>query len=75
MVRQYFLSIKVSSEGFLAGRNQVEWIENESLIKDQLCKIKKKDENYFLVNSHFLNEEKKKSYQENDECHTIGNKL
>jgi hypothetical protein len=25
------------------------------------------------VNSHY--EEKKKSYQENDECHTIGNKF
>ncbi|CAD8118512.1 unnamed protein product [Paramecium sonneborni] len=67
-------TFQINSEGYLVGRNQVEWTENESIIKDQLCKIKKKNENYYLINSNVINEDQKSAIQENEECHTIGNK-
>ncbi|CAD8085630.1 unnamed protein product [Paramecium primaurelia] len=64
----------INNEGYLVGRNQIEWIENESIIKDQLCKIKKKNENYFIVNPNFQNDEKKQAIQENEESPNIVNK-
>ncbi|CAD8094575.1 unnamed protein product [Paramecium sonneborni] len=64
----------INSGGYLVGRNQIEWIENDSIIKDELCKIKKKNENYFIVNPNFQNVDKKQVIQEKEECHTIVNK-
>ncbi|CAD8078261.1 unnamed protein product [Paramecium primaurelia] len=64
----------INNNGYLVGRNQIEWIENKSTIKEQLCKIKKKNDNYFIVNPNLKKDYKKQTIQENEESHNIINR-
>ncbi|CAD8157402.1 unnamed protein product [Paramecium octaurelia] len=64
----------ISNEGYLVIQNDIEWIETKSLVKNQLCKIKKRNENYFLVNPNFNKNCKKQAIQKNEETNMIINK-
>ncbi|CAK86321.1 unnamed protein product (macronuclear) [Paramecium tetraurelia] len=64
----------ISNEGYLVGRNNLEWVETKQLVVNQLCKIKKRNENYFLIIPNLKKNYKNQAIQKYEETNTIINK-